>query len=409
MAKWLEQLGKVEFQDGRKLIGASFRGVPFFVETAEREGGRRTVRHEFPLRDRPFIEDMGRQARSYPVEGYVIGEAYISRRDSLIAALELPGPAELVHPYYGTLRAACTRFRVRESTSDGGMARFAIEFEETEPASSYPDETFDAEAVVAASSDAAWAQKIAEFTAKYHVDGQPASALASLSAVVSSAAAALDAALAPLVQSAQDLALLKKDLNDLVLDASALARAPLDLVATLGTMFSTLASLPLTAGQGVQALLAAYGFTPSVARPPATTATRIQEQANYDALLGMVRSLAVIQAARIAPTQQYDSYDAAAALRDAIGEKLDELADSAGDDSYGALVQLRADLVRAVPGEKSDLPRLVRYTPAYTVPSLVLAHQLYGDLSREADIVARNQVNRPGFIPGAAQLEVLSA
>jgi len=53
---------------------ARFRDVPFFVDVAEREGGRRTVPHVFPLRDKPFIEDMGRALRMFPVEGYVVGD-----------------------------------------------------------------------------------------------------------------------------------------------------------------------------------------------------------------------------------------------------------------------------------------------------------------------------------------------
>ncbi len=65
--------------------------------------------------------------------------------------------------------------------------------------------------------------------------------------------------------------------------------------------------------------------------------------------------------------------------------------------------------MRAVPGEASDLPRLLRYVPPATVPSLVLAHRLYGDVALEADLVARNRVARPGFMLGGQALEVLSA
>jgi prophage DNA circulation protein len=80
-----------------------------------------------------------------------------------------------------------------------------------------------------------------------------------------------------------------------------------------------------------------------------------------------------------------------------------------GDTAFPALNQLRADLVRAVPGEDSGLARLVSYAPAFTVPSLVLAFQLYGDVTREADIVARNSIRHPGFVIGGRALEVLSS
>jgi prophage DNA circulation protein len=105
---------------------------------------------------------------------------------------------------------------------------------------------------------------------------------------------------------------------------------------------------------------------------------------------------------------EYDTYDAAVSVRDDLAAKIDEQAQAADDDTFAALAQLRADLVRSVPGEERDLPRLVRHTPEYTVPSLVLAHRLYGSLERESDLVTRNRIPRPGFILGGVGLEVLA-
>lgn len=385
---------------------ASFRGVPFFVETAEREGGRRTVLHEYPLRDKPFAEDMGRRARSFQVDGHVVGEDYLASRDALIAALEESGPGELVHPYYGTLRVSCTKFRVRESSVDGGTARFGIDFDETEVTPSYPSATPSTAARASASADLAVEAIRAQIAAAKPVS-LPTSALASMSGVISAAAQALGAALAPIVTDTQELATFRHAIDNLVLDADALVAQPSNV---LDGFLGALTSLTTpVAPPFIMGLLAAYGFTPTSARPPGTTATRLAEQALFDLLLGIVRTVEVVQAARLAPGAAYNSYDAAAAVRDAIVEKIDEQAEATDDGTYATLVQLRADLVRAVPGEETDLPRLVRVTPAYTLPSLVLAHNLYGNLDREADLLARNQVANPGFVTGGRELEVLSA
>ena len=66
---------------------ASFRGVPFdaFEEHSE-AGGRRLVRHEFPLRDTPYAEDMGRKAGQWQVEAFVLRNRwadYEAARDRL--------------------------------------------------------------------------------------------------------------------------------------------------------------------------------------------------------------------------------------------------------------------------------------------------------------------------------------
>jgi len=405
---WRDQLGRVEFPDGRKLIGASFRGVPFFVDQAERSGGRRTVVHEYPLRNEPFVEDMGRRARAFTVDGYVLGADYVTRRDALISALEDDGPGELAHPYYGSLTVIPVMFRVREAVRDGGMALLSIDFEETAVTPPAPVATVAAAAAVGAAADASLAASSDDFTVAYSVDGQPAYALESLAAIVETAGAALDAALAPVVQATQDLAVLKRDLDELVLDAAALVRQPALVTSRFAAALVTLTALPLTPKLGIRALLDAYAFIPAVARPAATTATRVLEALNYDALLHLVRVVMLAQAARLASAEAFDTYDEALAARDAIADALDTEADAADDATFASLQQLRADLVRAVPGEASDLPRLVRYTPPVTVPSLVLAQQLYGDVSREADLVARNRVERPGFVPGGTALEVLA-
>jgi prophage DNA circulation protein len=59
---WREDLRRVVI-GGRSLIGASFRGVPFFVVTVRAQRRAPHGRHEFPFRDDPFVEDLGRKAR----------------------------------------------------------------------------------------------------------------------------------------------------------------------------------------------------------------------------------------------------------------------------------------------------------------------------------------------------------
>ncbi|HHG0355951.1 TPA: DNA circularization N-terminal domain-containing protein, partial [Escherichia coli] len=43
-----------------RLQGASFRGVPFKVEEESAGTGRRVETHEYPNRDKPYTEDLGK-------------------------------------------------------------------------------------------------------------------------------------------------------------------------------------------------------------------------------------------------------------------------------------------------------------------------------------------------------------
>lgn len=120
---------------------ASFRGAQFHVDVGVRESGRRIVNHEFPKRDVPYAEDMGRKGRDFTVRGYIIvyphdtGDVlqqrnYIPARDALILALETDGPANLQLPTLGVLNVACQRYRVTEEERFGGYCVFDMTFTE---------------------------------------------------------------------------------------------------------------------------------------------------------------------------------------------------------------------------------------------------------------------------------------
>jgi hypothetical protein len=197
----------------------------------------------------------------------------------------------------------------------------------------------------------------------------------------------------------QKLANLNKRVADFETAIDTLIQAPSNMLDGLGEIFDLFES--------GDALKKIYGFDPGP-RPPATTANREQEQTNFDATQRVLQRLAVIQAASLAGDEEFGSYDEAVVERDSLADLLDEQAEIASDDTYGALQQLRADLTKAVPGEGGDLARLITHTPRSTVPSLVLTYSLYGEVSQEEDLLERNNISHPGFVMGGIELEVLS-
>ena len=96
-------------------------------------------------------------------------------------------------------------------------------------------------------------------------------------------------------------------------------------------------------------------------------------------------------------------------MRSELADLLDDESETTDSDLiYVAVTDLRTAVVQAVPDPEQDLPRLARFAPRQTLPSLVVAYQLYGDAGRAEDIVARNDPRRPGFLIGGQQLEVLA-
>ena len=366
---------------------ATFRGVPFVVESAELGGGRRGVTHEYPGRDAPFREDLGRSAREFTVEGYLVGTDVQAQRERLQAEFEAEGPGELVHPYYGTRRVAVTGVRFRTSSKEGRFVSVSIEFVETPAEPAQPSAVPDAQAAALTSVVVARSAAVSVFLARYNAG----LLMDSVSGAVDAAGESVRAAVA-----GQDLAVQAR--AELARDLSRLAGLVRDGVELAELLVEVLEQMPGGA-------LEVYRFDPGE-RPPGTTANRLQEQVNFDAFYAVVQQLALLRAVDVAVVEEFDSYESAVTARDELTGLIDEQQELVGDDLYTELVRLRADLVKAVP--QAGLARVITYEPPGTVASLVLAHRLYGDVAGETDLVARNNPSRPGFLTGGVPLEVLS-
>jgi prophage DNA circulation protein len=126
-------------------VTASFRNAPFFCEANSRDNGRRIVQHEFPKKELPYAEDMGRRAKTFTIRAYCITHPFTQQgpfldglynvdyrvtRDALVTALEQAGPGTLVFSTRPSENVVVTRYRLSEEERFGGYCTFDIEFAE---------------------------------------------------------------------------------------------------------------------------------------------------------------------------------------------------------------------------------------------------------------------------------------
>jgi len=389
------------------LLPGSFRNVPFVIESSDGEIGRRVALHEYPLRDKPYAEDMGRKARRFTLDLFVLGPEYMAGRDALIGALETPGPGILMHPYLGQMTVTVMEARgPRESSREGGLARFAVTFVESGEAI-FPRATTDTARSVTSQADLAGAAVRAEFGAGFGAT-RPEFVFAAAKMLVEQVTARLSALRQSFPGTPSAVTAFVADLQEISAAAESLLRAPADLAVEIYGLIADVALLPdrpLRAIAAYRQLWNLFAGTPSVSR---TTASRIRQADNQQALAALVHRAATVEAVRTAATMDYESFDEALALRDELAERLDAQMEEAGDESYQALTDLRVALVEDIAARGADLARVGYYTPAVTLPALVLAHQIYGDASREGEIVTRNRIAHPGFVTGGQALEVLT-
>jgi prophage DNA circulation protein len=391
------------FQEG------SFRGVPFLITSAPRQIGRRQEMHEYPGRDTPWTEDLGRSGRRWQIECFVIGPDYDLARNALEAALEKPGPGTLIHPYLGTLQASAGVATVVDSTAEGGMASFSIPFLEA-GVDAQPSVTPDTGVAAGAAAASVRTASLNNVGANLTIPGSESFITPSALSVLSSAATAIRLGIAAVNGDPLAAFGLLQQVAGLG-GAGALA----DVGSLVGTVFDVVAGISDVAAASGPALVQLTGlidFGASLPAVPLTTPSRIVQAGNQTALVLLVQCAAAAAAVNTVAGTTFSSYDEAAGVRDPLADQLDGLATAisvSGDDALAAAMDaLRLAMVVDVTARGASLARLYSYTPATTEPALVIAQRLYGDAAQADDIIARNAPPRPAFMTGGLPIQVLN-
>lgn len=412
-------------------LDASYRGVPFFVDATDDEFARRGAHHQYPRRDKGTWEDLGKDDSVYSLNGYVTELSpggYAAARDKLIAACTAGGLGDLVHPYFGTKKVQCTTCRVMHSDRENGVARFALSFiEADEPVA--PAEADDNAAKVNDAADAAQDAALEDFAESWNLAGVPGYVYDAATGLVQDVANTLTELAGPLPGVIEDtgkfisgtakllgmarealdnpMAFFMRQANSLTGGLLGDGLALGGKVAGLGRMLSLLSGNEKDAYKNQQIFRATGQSWPSV---PTYTENRKTQAGNQQALQALVERTAVIDAARMTPYMPLESREEAEAVRNALTEQIDALADKAPDKLYKRLEVLRAALVAGITKRGPELGRIGSYTPKATRPALVVAYEIYQDIGREAErateLAARNGVHHPGFVPGGQTLEV---
>jgi prophage DNA circulation protein len=390
-----------------KLRKASFRGIEFKVDTSDLDGGRRVAKHEFPQKNIPFVEDLGGKLKTFPVEGYVIGDDYMTTRDLLIGALDQEGTGLLVHPYYGELNLQVEDWHVKNSASEGGMARFSMVFLQTEDIK-YPTTANNNVEILNAKAD-----KLDESLAQNVNKKYKTNILSSYKKAVNcikDTIKSLKNLLSPIASLVNMAEQVSKDLNDIATEVMSLARSPLTLAYNLQNAIKSIQNIP----EYAKDIMKAYSSLNKIfseyyndTKEPTTKAEAINKVNNQS--MKQLLCLTIASAmARTASTMAFTTYSEAQATQELIAGIIDEIiVDTDDDDIFQNAVDLKLALSQVLPPENQVLKNIVLYPVKDTVPSIVLAYDIYGNLDNEQDILDRNTIENPATIIGGNDIEVL--
>ena len=391
------------------LLPASFNGVPFYIDQTAREGGRRVVVHEFPQRDDPYIEDLGRLPRSFTVNAYVVGDFYMAQRLLLETALESSSTVgTLIHPTYGIQSVWIGKIKSAEHREVGGYA--TVEFECTvDGGVASPLSITDTVSALLSGLASLTPYLEAAYIATVGV-GILSNVIAAVVGPQLSNAGAQFAALPQATQAG-----ITPGFNANVASASVTASAVTTAFAAAAA--NVIAAQPVAAGVvnpvtgTVGALVApadasgglvgmvSFGAT-ATPQPMAASPAAIAAQA---AVISLVQGAALQAALTVFAQTDFQSVNQAAAAQSAVQPLLDNqvatAANSGNYDLFRAWRAISAQVNADFTNRAKNLPSLATYTTPFSVPALVLAQRLYQDGTQADGLVALNAVAHPIFMP----------
>lgn len=414
-----------------ELRPASFRGVSFYVEGGTLTFGRRLAIHEYPQREKPYVEDLGKKARVYRLEAFVLGPDYMKDRDALIDALETPGAGQLVHPYYGSLVVTVSSdIDVSETSQQGGMARISATFVEAGELNA-PEVTEDTVAAVEEAERTFLDDLKDWFAETFDVSGLgdyvPDAAMDAISTLMEYENMALGAL--GWIRSAvsSDLkVLLPEVLASKLAAPSELAQGILMCI-NKAQVIGELADFKVpriesenmngeirqrtnTNAYALEKLVAGAVVSRQIQEVAQLVPAAVEEAQAADPSAGKT---GIETSAGTADTDKVFTLDDAAAARKEIVELVDTLLfdEEFGEEPRNSLLNLRDAVLAHLDGITPSIPSVRSVKVNRVLPAIVLAHRFYGDDwgedGREDELCQRNGVRHPGFVPADKDLSVV--
>lgn len=401
---------------------ASFRGVPFFVETSGTQGGRAGPVHEFIGTDNVFPEDTGPLPKRFSLNGHLIGDDIDDLVVALEEALDAAGPGELIHPYRGSVEAKVDGpYSIDQSTTESGMARLSISFVRTgEPLAP----TLDLDTGFDLNTKIDYTLSLVTLDS-LDVTGPDFLATAAYAVLVGSTrmTGKLQRANAKVGSAVGIVTDLSSAIDNFSDNLEQLLRSPANLAIAIrglmNTLFAAISSADESLSRGdktrdvARTALALSEMTSLSGNdvPPVdtTTTTRQREQDNQDALLDASEISGLCEGFRSLGEIPLDNTDQADSMVADALEVLDTIVDrgSLDDGMDQALRDMRASFIIHIRAQTVELTGLGEYTPAVDMPALAIAWELYGDAGRDQEIVERNHlIEDPGSVHGGVALQV---
>lgn len=395
-----------------ELRPASFKGVSFYVRDHSHDGGRRLDKNEYPRSDNYFVDDLGASIPVYNINAYVIGANYITARNNLLTAIEQGGAGSLIHPYLGTKTVICETWSLRESQDEGGFAVFNLAFA-PQGQKIFPANSFSPFDLINNSANQLINFAVNAFTNGIIINNTPDYVIGSF---INSIGGAGDIFTNIQnnggINNQSTLALINKaalwvaDLNDINNPSITLLKNVAGIASRFVNLFAGMVDLSPSTAIASKNLNSLSNY--EIDKNEGSTFYSKIDNTNQTETELFIKTVSVATESKNLINTEFKSYDDAIIKRKDVLEKIDEIANlTLNDDVYQSAIDLRQKIIVSIPGENNDLPKIKTINLKQTTPSLVVAYDIFENVAKEDDILARNGIRHPAFAPGGTDLQIL--
>ncbi|WP_236168048.1 DNA circularization protein [Pseudomonas atacamensis] len=398
-----------------RLLPASFRGVGFWIDQAKTPVGRKGQLHEYPQRDLPFFEDLGQQAKTHDLTAFIIGPDCLEQRDKLLKALE-QGRGELVHPWLGRLQVKVGECDMTHTRQDGGLVTFALKFYPDQPLP-FPTATVSTQKVLLAKADGLLGSAVARFEQAMTLIKAARIGITNLRNSLTGVYEVIKEQLKPLIEQYRQITELVKAVKEL----------PKEVAAEFKGLLGDIKELKAFAKEGYRGVIADVSQQLEAIRkadaPKITTGK--DTNAAAQAMADLVQDTLIVKVAQwvasmpvatralqlpSTPTVAQQAHqqvtrpevpatDDLQALQKDLVEALQGAKNKADPDHYQAISDVQDALVAHLKAVASSGVRLVSKSFQESLPALVIAYKQFGDATRVTEVVQRNGVTNPLYLP----------
>lgn len=398
-----------------ELQKASFRGIEFGIKDIDTTIGRRTIFHEYPSRDDAYAEDMGRKGREFSINAFVMVPNDFSLSKQLKSALEdYATPGTFVHPTLGIFTVTPKECIHRYVNTDGGIEYFSVTFVET-VGNNYPQVTADTQSLTRANVNSMLSDSENFFASKFRVSGYSDfianSAIDKLNTFVTQFRGLINFGSARNGNPTQYSRLISR-LNTFSDNIPSLVFQPSDLASQVNQLNADLNESfrgNLGLANLIQQRLWKYGddFIAIIA----TTTLRGVEGDNQTQIVLLIKNSVLAELIRNVTFMTFASVEDATAARESVTDRafdqLLELGNDFDDDMYRSLQTALTSMIKDVQARSAAAKNTQHFLIKDSMPALCLAYEYYADATEDEDIVNRNKVINPLFVPPNTEVAVV--